>query len=1629
MPNVNDLMLIFSLAVLGILVLSALVGFLAGLKREIRLTVVFIVLLLLVWLGMGNVAGLLDTTLPNMATTMLQDMLGVSQNADSLRKVITEFLQINVSGFADVLVEGTHTYSFLMSIIEFALRAVLLIVGTIVVYVLFLLIRLLSFIIGGIIRLCTIKRRRRKLDAKEAARETDVEDGVVVVKSDVYDGEVVVTVSRNPKKFYRGKRRGWAAGLGLLRGALVAILLCTPITGLLSIVEEVEPETVDMVLDIMGGDKNGNVAADTDSDLINWLFDLSEAYNDSAVGKTLSVPEYFLGKRLDDVFFDNVFKIETPTQTIYLREEIITLIQIANILPEAYDPTASIPIDIWALDDQKQDELFDLLKQVKVIYEIFPVVFEVAGELDMVKEILEPANQSLEGLVNIDWKVDWPLILDAVRATLELGPIDEIDPLALNSEVLREVLGTLGSTAFLRELMPVAINCALHMAVVENFVGPWTGGEISTENVSWRTELLNLVDIYDLFIELGLDFNDLDINELLANDSQTEIISTILTKLVTSNLFLEILIPIVDVAKEYQLGQLNFAEFAGLIKLTNLEGTDWDADMKNLVEMAKIVQEMGVLAGGEIALDNYDAFRSLINGFFDLMILSDKVNDSGIEVEGELVPLKTLLVEAAFRQFKLFDIDSKDAFKKFSDYDRSRIDWEHERTVFLGLVDEYESLVKFLESKGNTLQDFAGDIIKYLNYEETFDHIIDLLDTAVDSNLALAIMPLAVEKFAVPIIDSFEQGAGYDDIEEGDKISSDITAGITSQTIAAEIFNIVYMVMDAYELGAFTMLGEEQALELGATAYRPEQYVTPNSAAGEPKTNQLYEDFLAYGEVLGYLPSEDELALVDLIERLFHSTIFEGREGKVIRIILAVFMDIRVSKDAIYNINYSDIVENARSERDILVDAIRKLEPMLRDPEFKLFNEDGTFNFDYILTTEHVTEILEALITLFDSKIIEVLLPEFYNQMAVEKGIIPAEWAEIFKVQSLWLQETQNTHFEGITGAELSQDIRTLLKMLLVVVDFNALNVLDEEKDVLFDGAKELFNEFFDLFLSLNILEDNGNELASLLVKQLLQIDVPVEDFEAMDVNWGEEVEGIQTIVNALFDILANSQIDSYRELMEVVEDPVKYLEQVLVDDNINQISIIIQAISNSSVLETLGLPLLNKLVVPMLPGFPELSEEEYSGTKLAEDIYALGQIIKDIADAQLMATVKAFLGEYTDLLPKTEDNVIIPLKHDLYADIIEQLFGLNILGVDSVKQFAIDTLAGMGLPVDLSTIDVTNLDFANDGKIIANAYRDFAEEFKQDIFPKLSFADILAVITGNKDVMEFVPALNKENLYALGHLASKILTTSLVEEFGLVAFNFGKTVLPENMAFLLDADLTKEEVVEDLKAVKEILQALIDVFGDSFNEIILNISDIMEDPMSILELNSSIEISKFGETAATILGAIVDLNMFDGRGDEILASVLGLAGIEIDPSILSEVSYKEEMKLAIQILEKVEELLEANDITTLSSIKTNIIDKLGDILNSPELLNTNNVSTILEIVDLVLDSQLISSLIDPLFEKFSDDITGGMEGALKDLLTFDESYNGADLIEDIDTIINALEKVVEFGIVDILVPQEGKEF
>ena len=451
--------------------------------------IVFVVLLGLVWLVLGNVALILDAQLPAFATTMLSDLLsGIFPDVTlgqftSLRGLIVEVAGGLVPDIKNLLVEGTKTYSLLMSFVEFVLRFVLVLVGTIVVYVLCIVIRLLSFVIGSIIRLFTIRRRRRKRKEREAKRETGLDEGVVAVKSDIYDGEVVVTLSRNTKKYRRTKRRLWGAGLGLLRGAFTVLLICVPITGLLSIVNEVEPETVDMVLDIMNGGNEQGKVADDNQELLDWLFEFADEYDSGIVAEIIGSSEYFLGKGLDETLFDNLLKIETSTQTIYLREEIFKLIQVANMLPEAYVPGKSIPIDIWSLSDVKQDQIIEILKDFKLLYEAMPVAIEYAGTMKMVQDLLEPSGQTLDALGTVDWSKDLPYILDAVRCALELGDITvNFDPLKLNSDVLRDVVSNIGATDFITKLMPIVINAALFLELnpntenefkVSDIIGEW----------------------------------------------------------------------------------------------------------------------------------------------------------------------------------------------------------------------------------------------------------------------------------------------------------------------------------------------------------------------------------------------------------------------------------------------------------------------------------------------------------------------------------------------------------------------------------------------------------------------------------------------------------------------------------------------------------------------------------------------------------------------------------------------------------------------------------------------------------------------------------------------------------------------------------------------------------------------------------------------------------------------------------------------------------------------------------------------------------------------------------------------------------------------------------------------------
>ena len=1618
MPSVNTVMLIFALAALGILALSALVGFLAGLKRELKLMVVFVVLLGLVWLVLGNASNTLDAELPGFATSMLHDMLsglvpsGKLGAFDTLRELVVQVVNGLASAgslpanIADLLVEGTKTYALVMSVLDFIVRFVLVFVGTIVVYVLFILIRVLSFVIGSIYRLCTIKRRRRKRAEREAKRETGLEEGVVVVKSDIYDGEVVVTLSRNPKKIRKGKRRGWAAGVGLLRGALTVLLICVPITGLLSIVSEVEPETVDMVMDIMqGGQQSNEKVAQENNELLDWVFEFADAYDSGIVAEIIGSSEYFLGKELDKTLFDNLLKIETSTQTIYVREEIIKLVQIANILPEAYAPDKAIPIDVWSLSDVKQDRIFEILKDFKLLYEIMPVAIEFAGTLDMVKDLLEPSGQTLDGLSDVDWSHDLPLILDAVREALELGDITvNFDPLKLNSDVLRVVVANIGATDFIAKLMPIVINAALYLPFVENVIGEWPKENvIVTDGIVWENEFVNLVDVYALFQDLNIDLSQpLDPSAIISDSEKMEIVKQMLTHLFTSDLFIDVLLQVLDFAKEFQLGELGFEEFKNILKLTNLVAEDWEADVNTLVDMVVLVEELGVLSAEGIDFYSYDALRGLVTKLFDLMILSNKAgvnyqDPQQREVQAVFNEVKTLLVEAALRQFKLFDVEGKEPFSQFTEEERADIDWENEKQMLLNVLDVYEDLMEFLKTKDITFSNLGENINTILNYDETFDYLIDLLDALVDSDLAMTLIPYALDTYVVPIIEDFENQAGLPD---GDKI--DVTDKVNKDNLSEEIFNLIYILMDARELGLLGVVSGEMDFQLGALAYNPDS-----------------SSFNEMSDKLGYRPAADDLALVDIINRIFNSKLFEGNEAKLFRVVFALLLDTRVSKGAINAIEFNDPqVEN--SERNILINAINGLRPILTDPEFKIFTEDGGLNTDYFLEKEIALDVIDSARRLFTSELIAVLLPELYNQYLIPQGMIPEDFVELLNVQSLYLAEHKKdeTYKEGLTGHELTQDIVTILSIAELIIDFDMLNILAEEGDILFENAADTFDRLFDLVLQLNILRDNGNKLASILVKMLLEVEIPVEDFEAKNVNWQEEVEGVKEIFHAVFNLLLDSEIEGYKKLSEILESPMDYLENFLVDANVRSLADILVNVSESKVLAVVALPLVNKFVPGMVEGIEEFTEAEYSGEMIVEDIHSFANILYNIADAQLMATIKVVLGELTELIPAQDQDAVIPLRHDLYANIIEELFGLNILQVSSVKEFIVNSLKDMLTDMDLSSVDPEGINFELDGQILAAAYLEFAEGFKQNIFNNLSVHDIVGIIDGNVEIAEFIEAANQRNFDAIIGLVENILSTTLVNEFALVVFEFVKGLVPEDLAFLLDVELTKGQFIADIKSVLDIVEIAVQIIKPAASELKANIEGLIDGTVDPLELELAINLDNLYADIEAIAHILDDLNLFDGRGKQLVIGAMSMLDVELTEEDLASVVWADEKDSAKLAVSKVVELLVNNDLSSLEKVLA-ITEDLS--LENEDLINKENLLIVLDLVEIILRSEFVRSVFGPVYEQLlKETVEEILPAELQGLLEFNEEFTTRMLLDDVLSIISIARNALEFGALDI---------
>lgn len=1574
MPNANTIGLIFGLIMILILVLGALWGFLAGLKRELKCLAVFVVVLSLSWIIFEANASI-DKEVIFGLSGIVNGILGTPAELQTWREISLYFGQ-NSLGLKETLIEGTETYNLFMGIVSMVVRGGYLILGTVLAMGLSGVIRLISHLGELIIR--TVRCQKQKAEKKIAQMNEE---------------------TKKPKRLALGNRF-FGAGVGFLKSCLIVILICAPVAGIVSVVSNVEDETVDEIEQITMG-------APADGTMIDWIFEAVWALDDNVFVEMIQSTEVVFGKSLSDSIFDTSFYIETDDDVVYLREELIKLIDIVNRVLPTYDQKQKIPFDIWKLSDEELDGLFDILAESKLVQSAIPIAFEYAGQMDSIQVMLQEAGlRNLNSFVQeVDWDKDLVPLLKTIKKALRVVNLnEELNIMDLNSDTLRDLINTIGATTFFQKLMPIVIDISLSLSIIENFTGEIENISGNSISFDWKDELINLIDVYEILQELNIDIKNVNLQWLinLVDDEESfAIVKQAIAELTSGELFGKVLIPILDQAIEHQIEVQGLDEFKNLLSIIKMESTDWNHDLPIVLEMVGLLSKIGVI-GNNIKLNEYEAMHDLVDAFFELVILSDKV-----KVSVDTVDLKTLIIEAALRQFQFLDIGEIE-FELIEL--REEIDWVQEKANIHKLINTFKNFAQ-------TAKNLQGiELISIANFAELnfnilldsnqfWDDVMDLLDSVVDSKLVMSLLPHTFEKFISPIIFNLNGEIGelglFDDI--------------TSKNIVAELYNLVYLALDLKALGLFDVEARNTLeYDLGALAY--------HSLSG------FYES-----EYFTYQPQADDLALVDIVERIFASSLLRGREGRLIRVILASALNVNVSIDELMSINYS--ASGSTSEKQILVEGINTLRPILEDPEFAIFKTDTatgirSLNTAYFLDKEHLSMVFDTIETLFKSQIITYLLPEVYNQLFVSKGIIPADWAEILKVQSTYLGLT-----EGITADELNEDVLSIIKALKEIVEFGVLDILDSEKqrDVRIDGLGLIVADLIDVVVGLNIIDDKiGTVVFKLLEDNAVEMDTTL----LVNLDWDKELLHVREILLDVQELLVLCGFTTYGDILTFMTTSPLNIAKFYNTMTIYLVGTISLELYNSQILHEIAYEfLINKFLGNNTNFNTMLHLDNYDSELFKQDLLILSDITYQLIISNLTPIIGSFIfpttynGVYDVDLGKAsiayllEDILSLRIVNLNLYSLTETLFTkmgfsynyADLLGVRLVYDLNFDVPSVWGHQEDMLNafsqynLSLTEKDlfYKGDAIKVREFYLALLPIFNGSEFPITDTAKLKGFMAAfNTDVINAYKQSEKLNTYALAiadaldifseMTIGKATLTPLVEIIDKKNISFGGTKLSSMLEFR--TEFTKDDMLGDISILAQVIR---DAVGFDLINILLRDADIkwVTNTLSAQSLIENLFSVKFLDANFEAIFNIVVSMMSSGTGKINLASDVALAS--------------DGQKIAKAYPYLADILQNTLGINKLSTIKILQINFAKFLVTEPAL---NVVYAVREIITITI----LEAVIPDLFALMQN---SNLHVTFKELMDLSDITSG-EVLEAVQDITYPLEELLKLNVLDLLQKQ-----
>lgn len=489
MFQASDMILYFNIVCGITLLMSILYGFINGFLKTSFMTIFFLIVLVIGVISIPFISELLldvnmkfiNLILPNEITT---EFTSVRASAPA---ILTEMFPERASMF----VEGTESLLLVFGIIKMAINIVL-----------FILLLVLNFtvfkFIGWILWM------------------------FVKPKNNPNTGD-------KPKK-----HRLLGAGVGVVRGLILLLLLAIPMAGFSSLAT-----SANKIMRITESNTNGEVqqASETDEfeEYLSFLLDYRQTYL-GQVFKSVDIP-----------MFDAIIKVNTKVSdkdiSLKLRSDIEHMVSIYEILVEANNGSSDFDENLFfKLTDDQITEIADYLSKADFIKVGVSIGAEILYDYLVNEDLINGYEDklTLENLKNLQVSEDIKTLAEVIILTraVEFEGEFKDNVFTLTEEEATEIISKLSELKLLEYALPIGLNFFFNLESTQQLMIE-NGLDVTDLVKPIPEELLidfeNLANVYKAVKDLG--YSSVDELKALENTENLKLITDVQTTNLVSSIF------------------------------------------------------------------------------------------------------------------------------------------------------------------------------------------------------------------------------------------------------------------------------------------------------------------------------------------------------------------------------------------------------------------------------------------------------------------------------------------------------------------------------------------------------------------------------------------------------------------------------------------------------------------------------------------------------------------------------------------------------------------------------------------------------------------------------------------------------------------------------------------------------------------------------------------------------------------------------------------------------------------------------------------------------------------------------------------------------------------------------------